>query len=316
MTWIRRLIRAMLGRPPTPGRQPTPARRARPTPASRTLKPQKPTVAPGSLIGSGGQGTVLDVPGHPDLAMKIFTQPIERAATAFDLVRRRGQEVIRALGTDDFVLCFPSAARGKGDQLTGYVMPKVPPEFYFDVVTHGGTTRRKERALSWAVAQVQAFTVPFTVTDSERLELVKLIARWLRTMHDHDLVYGDLSWANLAFSINQKPRLAVFDFDQTRVVGQRSFTGMRPAHTVDWDDPLAPDIPVNPDTDRYKFALLAYRMLVSKDLHSLIDTDAVGDTVAALDAGQVARVRLLWLRASGPWGTRPSLSEWVDALGA
>lgn len=271
---------------------------------------------PGSPIGSGGQGTVMDVPGHPDLAVKIFAQPIDRATEEFDRVRTRGLNVISMLGTGDFVLCFPQEARGENGRLAGYVMPKLTPEYYFEVATGRGQPRRTERSLSWALPRPSAFSIPFTVTDADRLALVKLIAQWLRAMHEHDLVYGDLSWANLAFSVDQKPRIAVFDFDQTRVVGDRSFTGMPPAATVDWHDALAPDGPATPDTDRYKFALLAYRMIVSKDLHSVIDPDEVGDAVAGLSPGQVARVRALWRRAAGQWGTRPSLAEWVDALGA
>lgn len=247
-----------------------------------------------------------DVPGHPDLAVKTFAQPIDRAAEGFERVRTRGLDVINMLGTDDYALCIPREARIEGGCLVGYVMPKLPPEFYFDVATGRGKPRRTERSLSWALPRTSAFTIPFIVTDADRLALVKLIARWLHAMHEHDLVYGDLSWANLAFSVDQKPRIAVFDFDQTRVVGDRAFTGMPPAHTVDWNDPFTPDGPATIDTDRYKFALLAFRMLVSKDLHSDIDPDTAGD--------RPARVRSLWRRACGPWGTRPSLAEWVEAL--
>src|SRR4051812_18306933 len=85
------------------------------------------------------------------------------------------------------------------------------------------------------------------------------------------LIYGDLSWVNFSFAPGPKVQLSVYDVDSSRPLGSRSFTRQPPAKTPDWDDPMSPDLPVATlDADRYKFALLAFRLLVSRNFDGRI----------------------------------------------
>lgn len=206
-------------------------------------------------------------------------------------------------------LCWPEEVEASGSELRGYVMPRIQSEFYFDV-----KGRARERSLDWAVSVQKAFVIPFSVTGQDRLELVRLISRWLKSMHDHNLVYGDLSWKNVAFSVSPEIRVSIFDFDSTRLIGAPSFTGHGALHTIDWTDPAAVDGPPTLDSDRYRFAALAFRLLVSKDLRASIDPETVPRSLPGLHDTDVQRLTRLWRRACGPSGTRPTLVEWCSAL--
>lgn len=266
----------------------------------------------GSQLGDGGgQGTVHDVPGHPELVIKTFDQRVPGAVSLFEQIIEFGPGMRDAVGSG-IDLCWPLEPRGTGLTLEGYVMPRLKPEFYFDIPNARRTTRR-ERSLDWAVRTAAGFQVPFSTTDADRLELLRLFTRWLGAMHERQLVYGDISWKNFSFSV-APVRLAVYDFDQTRVVGVASFTRRRPAETVDWEDASAPIGPATLDTDRYKYALLAFRLLVSRDLGSRLDENAVPAKLPGFDLVQTARMRALWRRAAGRWGTRPTVAEWAAVL--
>ncbi|NYH92505.1 hypothetical protein [Actinopolymorpha rutila] len=153
------------------------------------------------------------------------------------------------------------------------------------------------------------------MTSEDRLELVRLISRWLASMHDEDLVYGDLSWKNIAFTTSPEVRVSIFDFDSTRLIGARSFTGQQAVHTIDWEDPAVSEGPPTLDSDRFRFALLAFRLLVSGDLNASIDPNAVARGLQGLHDTDIHRLSRLWRRACGPSGTRPTLVEWCVALG-
>lgn len=65
------------------------------------------------------------------------------------------------------------------------------------------------------------------------------------------------------------------------------------------------------DSDRYKFELFAYRMLVAKSLNAKMDLERVQEW--SRDSGFMT-LNGLWSRAWGAAGTRPSPSQWVAAL--
>lgn len=274
----------------------------------------EPELTAGSQVGDGGQGTVHDVPGHPELVIKKFGRAIPDATSLFEQIIAFGPTMQEAVGPS-VDLCWPLEARGTDQVLEGYLMPRIKPEFYFEASNRRRTIRR-ERQLDWAVSGpiVAGFQIPFVTTDADRLELLRLFTLWLGAMHERELVYGDISWKNFSFSLNPV-RLAVYDFDQTRIVGVASFTRGEPADSVDWKDESAPEIgPATLDTDRYRYALMAFRLLVSKDRHSHIDENAVPAELSGFDRTQTARLRALWRRAAGLWGSRPTVAEWAAIL--
>ncbi|WP_159081270.1 hypothetical protein [Nocardioides sediminis] len=295
-----------------------------PNPSSATpLNPRKGRrgigngrLSPGNALGTGGQGTVSAVSGRPDLVLKTFARPIAGGVREFQQLIDRGERVQRVLAASKVDLCWPEEVHGSATDLEGYVMPRLQTSNYFPVATKGGI-KQIERTLDWAIWTSNAFQVPFKVTDADRLEIVRCVARWLSAMHDTDVAYGDVSFKNLCFSLDPEVRVAVFDFDSARVLGSRSFTAQETAHSPDWHDPYASSgFAATLDTDRYKFALLAFRLLVSRQLGGDLDPANVPVAVSGLSAAQTHRLRTLWSRAAGASGSRPSMREWLDALAA
>jgi hypothetical protein len=264
-------------------------------------------LSPGAALGQGGQGTVRDLPGE-NRVIKTYAHPISGGVSDFERFASGGSELRQRLAGTRVDIAWPEDPVVHGDALHGYCMAKIPDRFYFEF-----ESRRRLRTLQFAVPRESAFRLPFDVPDRVRLELVRHVAVFLADMHACDLVYGDLSWTNFAFSLDPT-EISVHDFDSSRRVGAGSFTRAAAAQTVDWADPHEPNPRVaSLDGDRYKFALLSYRLLVSRDLTSAIDPDEVG-RLGLLPRSRIRALSTLWIRASLGRGQRPQLGEWVSAL--
>lgn len=282
-----------------------------------TPPPITSTIQPGQLsgnahLGQGGQGIVRDVLDDPTAVMKEYTRPVAGGVSGFKKLAAHGPSIQGALNGSRIDLAWPESAIELDGALSGYRMPKIPERFWFEADI--GPRKKRLRTLDFAVPRTSAIRVPFAVSADHRLELVQLVAEFLLAMHKNGLVYGDLSWTNFAFSLHPV-ELSVHDFDSSRKVGARSFTGEAAAQTPDWWDPETPNPRVAAlDGDRFKFALLAFRLLVSQDLHSALDIsllDARGQSLGA----EVLRLRPLWVRASFGAGGRPQVCEWLAVLG-
>ncbi|AKE89438.1 hypothetical protein AAT18_09555 [Rhodococcus aetherivorans] len=190
-------------------------------------------------------------------------------------------------------------------------MPRIGGQFYFEM-QFGSVTKKHARELQHAIPRKQgAMPFPFEVDDRQRLDLVYLVAVFLHGMHKNDIVYGDFSWMNFTFSLDPV-ELCVLDLDSSRVQGSLPFTRSLPLDSPNWEDPQwQGSVVVRMDSDRYKFAIFAYRMLVAKSLDAEIDPERAEewghDTGSTMLSG-------LWSRAMGAAGTRPPLLQWVAAL--
>ncbi|MBH0118423.1 serine/threonine protein kinase [Rhodococcus sp. CX] len=265
----------------------------------------------GRELGSGGQGAVYELIERDGEVEKRFFMPLEKGAREFEELLRRRTAVEAAVSACPIHLCWPENPVRREETLMGYVMPRIPDRFFFEVKFGRSGVKRRERELQHAIPRKSAMALPFDVTDEERFELVYLVARFLDAMHRNNLVYGDISWVNFIFSLNPV-ELCVLDFDSSRVQGSLPFTRMRPVDTPDWEDPEWPDsVVTRMDSDRYKFALLAYRMLIARSLDGLISDDF---DVPALSGADPEQLSNLWSRARGPAGTRPQIAEWLNAF--
>jgi hypothetical protein len=274
--------------------------------------PQPRSNAIGESIGQGGQGAVYVLADDPRRVVKQFSRAIPGVEADFKELIAVGAKIREPLAGLPIDFCWPEDALIDSG-LTGYIMPRLDSRYYFP---YGNQGRSWLRTLDFAVPRASAFTFPFTVSDADRLVLVQLVAAFLESMHAAGVVYGDLSWGNFAFDPSPEPRLAVYDVDSSRILGSRSFTRQPPASTPDWDDPMAPDLPVATlDADRYKFALLAFRLLVARNLDGRIAPAQLAGSVPGFSALDSRQLAALWSRAAGPGGTRPQLSEWTRILG-
>ena len=138
-------------------------------------------------------------------------------------------------------------------------MPRFPQGYKLTV---NGVER--EASLMYAVPKDGPFAASVATTPAQRLALVTAVGRFLAALHHCDYVYGDVSWSNMLFRVQPRPSVLVFDVDGVRRVGALPALSQGAADTVDWRDPAArAGLDACFDSDRYKFALLAYRLLVA-----------------------------------------------------
>jgi hypothetical protein len=188
----------------------------------------------------------------------------------------------------------------------GYFMPRLDDAYVF-------SSRKLEpmvRTLMAANGVPDAGVPP--IDQPRAVELVHLVATWLRALHVAGVVFGDLGQQSLAFA-TEPVRIRPLNFDTARVLGRGSLLDSDPEAEF---DTAAPTHLSSFDTDRYLFALLAYRLLVSRDRSSAIDPERVSTRLIGLDESTTSQLRRLWQRALGPRGTRPTLDEWVVPLAA
>lgn len=280
-------------------------------PAKRLPRGQRRN-ARGRPIGKGGQGSVYEMDDDPSRVEKWFTRAIPGVEEDFEQLIAVGAKIREPLAGLPIDFCWPEEPLIDSG-LAGYVMPRLDSRYYF---AYGDKGKHRLRTLEFAVPRPSAFAFPFTVSDADRVVLVQLVAAFLESMHAAGVVYGDLSWGNFSFDTTSEPRLAVYDIDSSRILGSRSFTRQLPAATRDWNDPMAPDLPVATlDADRYKFALLAFRLLAARNLGGRIDPAQVVGSVPGFSPADSRQLKALWSRAAGPQGTRPQLAEWARILG-
>lgn len=287
-------------------------------PVRRTQRTDTARVRRGAKLGDGGQGDIYEIVGDPDRVLKELRRPVPAARETFAAILDARELIAGELRGLPIALCWPERLEIEKNFLLGYVMPRIEADFYFTSLWRR-RTKRRVRDLQHAIPRQSVFEMPFAVQPDEAMTLLRLVACFLDAMHRHNLIYDDISWFNFAFALDPV-RLCVFDFDSTRPLGTDGFTAPDAVNTIDWDDPEASherdpeDLEgsvATLDSDRYKFALLAYRMLIAKDRHSRFDHDGAAAAAAGL---RNPDLQALWQRAAGSRGTRPQLSEWVRAL--
>jgi hypothetical protein len=147
------------------------------------------------------------------------------------------------------------------------------------------------------------------VDDFDRLELVRLIAILLDGLHRHDVVTACLDWQTFAFALDPRPGVVLRAPEALRRLGGEFLEA--PGADVSPDEMSGGPF----DADRYRFALLAFRLLVSHEQEGAIESRNRRG-IPGLSTTQLSRVWGLWERSAGAAGTRPQATEWREALGA
>jgi hypothetical protein len=144
----------------------------------------------------------------------------------------------------------------------------------------------------------------------QRRDLLLCLVRLVDWLHLMGLVLGDVSQANVLWTVRPEPAVFMLDCDGFRVSGMPPVLAQ--ADTPDWGDPLAPPGTVTVDSDRYKAALAIGRVL-AQDAYAL-PGGPLAVVPGVLDERQEAAVRDRFAQAGGACGTRPTLAEWGNAL--
>ena len=272
----------------------------------------------GSLgrIAAGGQGTVYEAPSVrlkltrsklvykeyiADVQADLDVSVLEWMPTYLEnLPHREAMELLS-------VAAWPCRLVETDGVVTGFVMPAVPGEFYLDI--------RKARGVSRTLGEFQHLLNPpgflasrrIPLTDRDRYQLLAEVAMALDVFHRHNISIGDLSPKNLLFSLQPQTKVYFIDCDTMRFQG-KSIT--RQAETPDWDIRTANprEELATPQSDAYKFGLLALRLLASRQQTRDPNT---------LPGRQPPTISRLLARSLSPRpAKRPTPMEWVKPLQA
>lgn len=239
----------------------------------------------------------------------LFDSAIRRtsAEAGFGSLVQREADVRAGVGTDVEVieLAWPNEPLLDYDGgVNGYFAPALDGAFVVDVPRRGRAVRTLGTAIGLSDAQLEA------LAPEELLELLRLVAVWLAALHEAGVVFGDFGMRSIAYA-TRPVRIRVLDYDTARPIGRGP---LLPPDPEGDGDPLSPVGESSYDSDRFLFAQVAFRLLVSRTQDGPITPEAVPSQIPGLDPQRTERLRTLWRRAAGPWGTRPTMEEWVAVL--
>jgi DNA-binding helix-hairpin-helix protein with protein kinase domain len=264
------------------------------------------SLQPGQRLGSGGQGEVHRVKNHQGTAFKRYFDPAAvnaeslRALVEFpDSLDPSARAALLAQ------TAWPQGRVTDSGRVVGFLMQEVPAQFF------GRTTAGpKLRELQYLLYPPKPMWGDIKPLDSVgRVHLAHAFVKLMRTLHDHSMVLGDISMRNLLWSPGNPPDLFVLDCDGAHLVGYP--TVLPQPETPGWEDPYMPATGLDLDTDCYKVACAVGRILAAmaevrpgEPLKPLSD---IPQNVAKL-------AQACFKGAAGVHGTRPTLSQWAQAL--
>ncbi|MFI0487229.1 hypothetical protein [Actinomadura sp. 9N215] len=259
----------------------------------------------GAEIGTGGQGRVLEVRG--DGSGHVFKEYLQPGKVNGDALKRL-VELPGALSGDDRAAllrqaAWPLARVLDGGVVKGFVMRRVPPEFW-----GRAAPGMKLREFQYLLFEPKAMWGEITPPGADgRLEIVRNAVALFRLLHSHRLVVGDVSMNNLLWS----PGGDVFllDCDGIRATGTHPV--LEQPSTLDWDDPEQPVTGPDLDTDRYKLALLVARVLTRT---SALRPGGAVEYVPGVPERIAGEVAARFAEAAEGRGLRPDAAHWARAL--
>ncbi|MGV1004897.1 MAG: hypothetical protein ACOYEV_09055 [Candidatus Nanopelagicales bacterium] len=263
--------------PPSAGRSLQPWRSRR-----RSAEPGRsdpaPALEPGTrLVNPAGAGELGDLIAlGPRLQARLVNLPIELAWPRQAVVSDTGE--LLGCRTDE-----PSA----------------------DFLVPGGPMRLRTLDLALSADPRGGGPLDF----GTRLACGLSIGFFLHELHRCGWAYGAVNWESFGY---QAPtgRLWIAGIEQARRIGsQPSF-----AQVADplWSDPRNPGLIAHFDQDRYRYALLMYRLVITAQPRAVLADSAVG--VPELAAGQRRRIAALLRRAGSAEQARPTIVEWLEIL--
>lgn len=223
-------------------------------------------------LGQGGQGVVYQAPKvkakFADRMVFKEYKPQARGEVDFEALSAMPTLVEETLSHDDgkglvSVAAWPCALVEGDTGPVGFVMPAIPDSFQFDLTTVKGR--------SPTISEFQHLLNPasvlaargITITDEQRYQLVREVAKALSFLHRIGVCVGDISPKNVLFSLEPRPAVYFVDCDTMRVNG---VSALLQRETPEWQVPAGEEL-ATIYSDTYKLGLLALRLLVG-DQHT------------------------------------------------
>ena len=217
-------------------------------------------------------------------------------AATLDRIAAAAQQVNRELGEIGAASLMPYRSHVDADgSLTAVEVQPIPESFLED----GGDpevprTLRSRRDLA----------------AEHRVRIARDIGRLLEALHERDIAFGNVQWSNLLVSDGSQPSVLVRGLQYARPMGEGS--AVIGAIDPDWRTEQDPGEPTF-DVDRYQYALLLLRFVGEAGPLARLTERPLG--TSGLEAFHYpAGARLLFDRAAGPVGSRPTIREWLTVL--
>lgn len=201
-------------------------------------------IALGAQLGRGGEGAVFDVVGQPQLAAKVYHQPVhpQHAAKLAAMVRI-GSDRLRNLST------WPIDALHvrPGGPIVGLAMPKLVG-FRAIHRLYGPKTR---------LAEFPHATWPFLIHASSNL------ARAFAVMHEHGHVIGDVNHGNIV--VSDKATVKFIDCDSFQIQDGRTMyrcdVGVSTHTPPELQGISLSTVSRSPNHDNFGLAVLIFQLL-------------------------------------------------------
>lgn len=273
-----------------------------------------------TVLGTGGEGTVYDLPAD------AVPQQVQEAAAGRRVVYKQFRtpdslaeaEHHRAvvgflgkLGSEqrEWLLdrtAWPLAVVEDADTVCGILMPRVPDRFFRDFPLSGGRTRRGEAGFQMLLNDGRYLDrMGLSLTGEQKYALLAEVSDLLRVLQGGGVVVGDLSARNLMFCQGTGAAAAsvyLIDCDSVSVPGSGNPDSME---TPGWEVPAGEQKQTG-DADRYKFGLLALRLLAG-DQQTRDPGRLPEDTAKAVTSLVTETLR-------DGVGKRPPLGVWNEVL--
>ncbi|AXK36644.1 hypothetical protein DVA86_32830 [Streptomyces armeniacus] len=265
-------------------------------------------LAPGDKIGDGGQGEVRTVHGQDGMLYKSYRSPEKvngQALATLVSVRRSLPEPER--DQLDAQAAWPLCRVMDGPRTAGFLMRRAPASMTWQTANGGSKLTELQFLLHSPRPQWQDIVQP---GPGQRRELALALVELIDRLHSWRLVLGDVSQANVLWTVRPQTGVFLLDCDGFRAAGESPVLAQ--ADTVDWNDAAAPPGTATVDSDRYKAALAVGRIL-AQDAYAA-PGKPLTLVAGELDDRQEAAVRRRFDEAAGAYGTRPTLAEWRTAL--
>ncbi len=266
-------------------------------------------LTPAGDAGRGGQGTVHRLAGHPGLLFKRYLEPAKVYGAALgDLVRVRLDRSPSERELLDAQAAWPLCRVVDAGRCVGFLMHEAPDTMRWQPASGG---RRLTELQHLFYPERPATRGVLRPDPEQRLALVLELAALVGRLHRWGLVFGDLSQANVLWSVSPAPAVHLIDCDSARRAGAPPVLAQ--AETPNWQDPLTPHgSSATVDSDRYKAALIIGRALAQDPY--LTPGQPLDPLPGVLTERGLAAVRRTWELAAGPYGSRPDLTAWLTAL--
>lgn len=146
---------------------------------------------------------------------------------------------------------------------------------------------------------------------ADRVHLLRQVARFLLELHSRGWAFGAVWWDSFLYCESDNLQLLVRNAEFARRLGDLpAFAGPPPAGWEDIDHLRDRGPFPSLQTDRYRFALMVHRLLVTDEPNGPI----VQGLVTELDHAVPEPVRLLLWASVDPGRPRPLIRQWLAAL--